>query len=318
MRHVKKEPRQRWHTTALVDTRTHPTAISPADPSPNKQSTVPPRPKLRLQINDLRHPGSDAFLLLVPDVASTIDKALTDIIENLYTPPGSQDEPHTVTTSKGPTPTFTPSIPPTRSVTFFLRDIGGVAYTTGMELDDDHKEIHVSLQYIHTAMKLRDPRAEIVGVLTHELVHCYQHTAPRQDNVSVPRPPGGLIEGIADFVRLKAGFVPPHWKRPTSAQERADKWDQGYQHTAFFLEWLEDVRIGKGAVGMLNDRLLRSGYIGESETLENGRPGFWKNLFGSGVDELWDDYGKYLDGHVQMITDRSGRDWEDEIVNPSE
>ncbi|KNG90027.1 PBSP domain protein [Aspergillus nomiae NRRL 13137] len=301
-----------------VDTRTHPTAISPADPSPNKRSTVPPRPKLRLQINDLRHPGSDAFLLLVPDVASTIDKALADIIENLYTPPSSQDEPHTVTTSKGPTPTFTPSIPPTRSVTFFLRDIGGVAYTTGMELDDDHKEIHVSLQYILTAMKLPDPRAEIVGVLTHELVHCYQHTAPRQDNVSVPRPPGGLIEGIADFVRLKAGFVPPHWKRPTSAQERADKWDQGYQHTAFFLEWLEDVRIGKGAVGMLNDRLLRSGYIGESETLENGRPGFWKNLFGSGVDELWDDYGKYLDGHVQMITDRSGGDWEDEIVNPSE
>ncbi|OGM41908.1 PBSP domain protein [Aspergillus bombycis] len=302
-----------------INAHTLPTAISPADPSStNTRSTVPPKPKLRLQINDLRHPGSDAFLLLVPDVASAIDKALTDIIENLYTPPCPQDEPHAVTTSKAPTPSFTPSIPPTRSVTFFLRDIGGVAYTTGMELDDDHKEIHVSLQYILTAMKLPDPRAEIVGVLTHELVHCYQHTAPRQDNVSVPRPPGGLIEGIADFVRLKAGFVPPHWKRPASAQERAEKWDQGYQHTAFFLEWLEDVRIGKGAVGMLNDRLLRSGYIGESETLENGRPGFWKNLFGSGVDELWEDYGKYLDEHGQMNTDRSSGNWEDEIVNPSE
>ncbi|KAB8211421.1 Peptidase of plants and bacteria [Aspergillus parasiticus SU-1] len=299
-----------------VDSHPLPTAISPADPSPNKQSTVPPRPKLRLQINDTRHPGSNAFLLLVPDIASTIDRALADIIENLYTPPRPQDEPHT---GKAPTtPTFTPSIPPTRSVTFFLRDIGGVAYTTGMELDDDHKEIHLSLQYILTAMKLPDPKAEIVGVLTHELVHCYQHTAPRQDNASVPRPPGGLIEGIADFVRLKAGFVPPHWKRPASAQERAEKWDQGYQHTAFFLEWLEDVRIGRGAVGMLNDRLLRSGYIGEGEKLENGCPGFWKNLFGSGVSELWDDYGRYLDKHGQLSKDRSGGDWEDEIVNPSE
>ncbi|KAE8143209.1 peptidase of plants and bacteria-domain-containing protein [Aspergillus pseudotamarii] len=313
MRHVKKEPQQKM---SPVDSL--PTAISPVDPSPNKRSTGPPKPKLRLQINDLRHSGSNAFLLLVPDIASTIDKALADIIDHLYTPPHPQDESHAVTTAKTPTPTFTPSIPPTRSVTFFLRDIGGVAYTTGMELDDDHKEIHLSLQYILTAMKLPDPRAEIVGVLTHELVHCYQHTAPRQDNASVPRPPGGLIEGIADFVRLKAGFVPPHWKRPASAQERAEKWDQGYQHTAFFLEWLEDVRIGKGAVGMLNDRLLRVGYIGESETLDHGRPGFWKNLFGSGVDELWDDYGRYLDRHGRMSTERSGGNWEDEIVNPPE
>lgn len=31
--------------------------------------------------------------------------------------------------------------PPTRSVTVFLEDMGGVAYTTGTDLDNDHKEI---------------------------------------------------------------------------------------------------------------------------------------------------------------------------------
>ena len=36
--------------------------------------------------------------------------------------------------------------------------------------------------------------------LTHELVHCYQHTAPPDPRDSnIPHPPGGLIEGIADF-----------------------------------------------------------------------------------------------------------------------
>ncbi len=42
----------------------------------------------------------------------------------------------------------TTNVPPTRSVTVVLRDMGGVAYTTGTELDNDHKEIHFSLGYI--------------------------------------------------------------------------------------------------------------------------------------------------------------------------
>ncbi|KAE8355011.1 plant basic secretory protein [Aspergillus coremiiformis] len=303
--------------------------ISPAttpqhDPNsedPNKPIDTPtklPRPKLRFHINDLRHPGSNAFITLVPNLPSTVDNTLAAIIEHLYNPPRppKHDEACTPITSKAPTPTFIPSVPATRSVTVFLRDIDGVAYTTGTELDDDHKEIHISLQYILTAMKLSNPRAEIVGVLTHELVHCYQHTAPRQSGDSVPSPPGGLIEGIADFVRLKAGFIPPHWKRPSCAKERAEKWDQGYQHTAFFLEWLEDVRIGRGAIGMLNDRLLRVGYMGEES--EHGSTSFWEELFGLGIKGLWDEYGKHLDKHGKMPTDRHSGNWEDEIATPSE
>lgn len=171
-----------------------------------------------------------------------------------------------------------------------------MAYTTGIELDDQHKEIHLSLSYIRTCSTFPDPARELAGVLTHELVHCYQHTAPPSpagDNV--PRPPGGLVEGVADFVRLKAGLDPPHWKRPTSAGDRPDKWDSGYQHTAYFLAWLEDVKIGRGGVGLLNDRLLRVGYMGEDDTVSGERVGFWKALFGAGVLELWEEYGSYLD-----------------------
>lgn len=141
--------------------------------------------------------------------------------------------------------------------------------------------------------------AELTGVLTHELVHCYQHTSPPSsgegDNDDVPHPPGGLIEGIADFVRLKAGLQPPHWTRPRSAKDRPQNWDQGYQHTAFFLAWLEDVKAGRGAVGMLNDRLRTVGYVGEGGDSTHTPAGFWKGLFGADVLELWDEYGRYLD-----------------------
>jgi hypothetical protein len=117
------------------------------------------------------------------------------------------------------------------------------------------------------------------------------------------------VEGIADFVRLKASLSPPHWTRPSRAADLPESWDQGYEHTAYFLEWLEDVKIGTGAIGMLNDRLLRAGYVGEAtddSDKESGNKddagpggakekGFWVGLFGLGVLELWRQYGAYLD-----------------------
>ncbi|KAJ5188402.1 hypothetical protein N7491_004728 [Penicillium cf. griseofulvum] len=283
----------------------------------NLASSIP-QPKLRLHVQELRHPASSAFLALIPDVASTLNQALANIIKYLYTSPPQSENTHL--------PFFTPSIPPTRSVTVFLRDYSGVAYTTGTELDDAHKEIHISLPYIQHCTSgpstKDDPLHELVGVLTHELVHCYQHTtppsSPQDSNKDIPRPPGGLIEGIADFVRLKAGLEPPHWERPLSAAERPPKWDMGYQHTAYFLAWIEDVRVGRGAVGMLNDRLLRVGYVDEEEGKDVGEQGigFWKGLFGVGVGELWEEYGQYLDSPTKVGVGRSSGNWEDEILNP--
>ncbi|KAJ5161566.1 hypothetical protein N7492_006958 [Penicillium capsulatum] len=313
---------------------TAPTPTAIANPSPpeakdsnrndasekalEKPTHIAPRPKLRLHVEDLRHPASRAFLTVIPDVASTLETALNNIIKYLYTPSKHA-------TSSSHWPVFSPSIPPTRSVTVFLRDFGGVAYTTGTELDDDHKEIHISLPYIvHCTAgqsAKADPLHELVGVLTHELVHCYQHTTPPDSDETrgkreVTHPPGGLIEGIADFVRLKAGLEPPHWQRPKSAVDRAPKWDAGYQYTAFFLAWIEDVRIGEGAIGMLNDRLFRVGYVGENEDEDDknrshGEVGFWESLYGAKVADLWNQYGEYLDGH-----DRKSRgDWEEEMVH---
>jgi len=89
----------------------------------------------------------------------------------------------------------------------------GIAYTTGSDLDNDHKEIYFSLDYIG---QIPDDRAqnEILGVIRHEMVHCWQYDA-------CGTAPGGLIEGISDFVRMKAGLGPPHWTR------KGERWDAG-------------------------------------------------------------------------------------------
>jgi hypothetical protein len=75
-----------------------------------------------------------------------------------------------------------------RSVTIVLENMGGVAFTKGNELDDDHKEIHISTSYIeHCHSRARE---ELLGVLVHEMVHCFQFNGKGTC-------PGGLIEGIA-------------------------------------------------------------------------------------------------------------------------
>ncbi|KAA8545813.1 hypothetical protein F0562_020736 [Nyssa sinensis] len=85
--------------------------------------------------------------------------------------------------------------------------------------------------------------------------------------------PGGLIEGIADFVRLKAGYAPAHWVQPG----QGDRWDQGYDVTAHFLDYCNSLR--NGFVAELN-RKMRSGYDAT----------YYVELLGKTVDQLWSDY----------------------------
>ncbi len=155
--------------------------------------------------------------------------------------------------------------------------MSGVAYTTGIELDDDHKEIHFSLDYIKGIASRNANREthEIKGVLVHEMVHCWQWNGKGTA-------PGGLIEGIADYVRLRAGLEPPHWKREVGGQ-----WDAGYQHTGYFLDWIEKT-LGQGSVRRINTA-LKSGNYEQS---------LWQELFGKSVEGLWSEYQENLRSSV--------------------
>lgn len=82
-------------------------------------------PKLRLNVLDLNHPGASRFLGAV-NAANVLRESVQTVLKLLYTSPANE---------QGLVP------PGTRSVTLYLEDMAGVAYTKGSDLDDDHKEI---------------------------------------------------------------------------------------------------------------------------------------------------------------------------------
>lgn len=267
-----------------------------------------PLPKLRLHIQDITHPGASRFLAAV-DASAILSRSVQTVLRLLYVSPHHhrahddddaapepQEQQHhlatTTTATRRPArPHYTP--PPTRSVTLILEDMPGVAYTKGTDLDDDHKEIHLSMGYVKGIRRAPAPSStptptpaptpnptptplpaipntgttttkggsgdggsdgdpagafEIEGVVVHELVHCFQHNGRGAC-------PGGLVEGIADWVRLGAGLGAPHWRRGAVP----DRWDQGYERTAYFLDWLEG-RFGRGTVRRMNEALRVSSF----------------------------------------------------------
>lgn len=142
-------------------------------------------------------------------------------------------------------------------VSLFVEDKDGVAYAS-------NNEIHLNANYVGNYSG--NVKTEITGVLYHEMTHIWQWDGKQQA-------PGGLIEGIADFVRLKAGYAPSHWVKPGQGQ----RWDQGYDVTAYFLDYCNTLRIG--FVAELNKK-MRDGYSTQ----------YFVQLLGKTVDQLWNDY----------------------------
>lgn len=200
-----------------------------------------PIPQLKLQVEDLRHHGASLFFENI-EPTTALNEATLSVFEWLYTPD---------------------TVPcKVKTVLLVLKPMEGVAYTFGTATD---KQIHMSLDHIvNSASRARH---EIMGVLTHEMVHCDQYNGQGKC-------PGGLIEGIADWVRLHANLSPPHWKR-----EPGDKWDAGYQRTAYFLDWIED-RYGTGTVRELNEAMKNKEYTDE----------IFRDATGRKLKKLWKLY----------------------------
>lgn len=207
-------------------------------------------PRLRFEVRDLSNHGASVFLDNVK-AASDIEDQVQNVLNLLYDPSSSR--------------------PGTRSVTFVLREFEGVAYTTGTDLDDDHKEIHINTGYVGS--RSGDIRHELLGVICHELVHCFQWNAKGTCD-------GGLIEGVADYVRLNAGLAAAHWQKDGSGS-----WNGGYQHTGYFLDYLEK-RFGAGTIKRLNAALEKDEYNEKK---------LFSECCGHTVQKLWDDYREALD-----------------------
>ncbi|KAF3289801.1 hypothetical protein TWF970_003557 [Orbilia oligospora] len=216
-------------------------------------------PLIRLRFNDVCDDGSSVIFDSGLNLHDVLVEAVIGVLDTLYTP------------KTAPTNV--------RSVTFIIRSMDGVAYTTGMDIDDDHKEIHFSTDYIagvNERSKGKQNKQEILGVIRHEMVHCFQYNAFGGAN-------GGLIEGIADWVRYKAGFRPPHWHRG-----EGDAWDNGYERTAYFLLWLEE-QYGPETVPRINGWMKNRHY---SDKL-------FIDLFHEKPEDLFKKYKKWCEEHKE-------------------
>ena len=295
-------------------------AMSPIPPSqPASSSSSPeykhvtyPTPKLRIHLNDLSHDGTTAFLSslepskVLADAVATVLRLLYELERSANAKQHNGAAKQTLQTDANPTlttssttgtptrirddtaipsppstslPEPTPTAPvhhalaypPVRSITLILSQCGGVASTNGIDLDFEHKEIHFDLNHIlRTSPEHR--KNEMLGVLVHEMVHCWQWSG---------KAPTGLIEGIADWVRLNAGLAPPHWKR-----HKSDTWDAGYETTGYFLDWLERHKCGEGAVRNLNAWLRKNSY---------DKDAIWHDLCGHSIEKLWQEYSHWLE-----------------------
>jgi len=218
-------------------------------PPPPKPPLPPgewPIPTFRIRVDDVGHPGAQLFFEHLKPYEALKEAVLT-VFKWLFT---LETVPKNVET-----------------VLLVLRVMPGVAHTTGAEV---YKEIHFNLDHIvNSSSRAKD---EIMGVLVHEMVHCYQYNGQG-------KAPGGLTEGVADWVRLRGGYTPPHW-----TERGGDKWDAGYETTGYFLEWIEG-KYGFGIVKAMNLTLKDKVYDEE----------IFKEHTTKKVKKLWALYNEYLE-----------------------
>ncbi|KAF3591480.1 hypothetical protein DY000_02021726 [Brassica cretica] len=106
-------------------------------------------------------------------------------------------------------------------IKLLMEMVDGVAY-------NNIDEIHFNKGYLVDLSK--DARREFSGVVYHEVVHSLLSNGMGQAPVCI-------IKRIADYVRLKADHAPDHWV----GSGGGDKWDKGYDVTARFLEYCNEL-----------------------------------------------------------------------------
>jgi hypothetical protein len=106
--------------------------------------------------------------------------------------------------------------------------------------------------------------------LVHETTHGYQY-----DDKPESEPPGWIIEGIADYVRLQSGHFGP------GLLHAGGTWTDSYQTTGFFLAWLDT-------------QYEDFGYrLNQSLSPTDGSPwskASFAEITGKPIAELWSDY----------------------------
>lgn len=135
----------------------------------------------------------------------------------------------------------------------------------------DKNKINVSVEYLNDYKG--DVKWQFTSLMYHQMTHVFQWHGRGKC-------PFALEEGIPDYTMLKANYSPPDFAK----RGQGDKWNKGYDYTARFLEYCDE--IAPDFVANLNKMMRRTYDIA-----------FFKNLTGKPVDQLWKEYkAKYEQG----------------------
>lgn len=205
-------------------------------------------PEIDFQNED---PGNSAnFDAVVSDVEATMKWAACTVCSVLYR---SADE-----------------VPRTHdTIHFVIDDHEGVAYASG-------SSIHLSTNHIQNFPDPADALLEFRGVMVHETAHLYQENGGSSD--------GALIEGIADFVRIRVGLY------GDGRRNQGGGWDDAYTTSGFFFSWLAGPCEYHDDHHPQND--LDVGYR-INQRMPDGKAAIQFELeqsFGTDIDSLWSQY----------------------------
>lgn len=156
-------------------------------------------------------------------------------------------------------------VKPISKVSLVVEDYDGIASSAGTSL-------RLSTRYLKAqADRGVDLSAEITGILHFGTSLIYQNTGSDADAA----PPSWLVVGIADYVRLEAGYIDRQQRAKGGSFDSS-----GSQTTAFFLEYL--ATKNPTVVMQLNQRLAPTSPAWTNDVFET--------LLGSDVDALWSTY----------------------------
>ena len=167
-------------------------------------------PKVVVKLEDTESAGAKRLIKLLPNIEQAINEVTHDLVPMLYK-------------------NFT-EVPEFEQVTFRLKWMDTLAYRAG---DYSNMEIAFSSKYITERLANKPDEQvtyELLGVLWHELTHGYQLFP--QSATGSPEETHAFIEGVADLIRINAGF------HKTRSPEPSETWLGGYTNTGFFLSWL--------------------------------------------------------------------------------
>ncbi|MCU4154763.1 hypothetical protein J1N10_02175 [Carboxylicivirga sp. A043] len=202
--------------------------------------------------------NGDLYTELVPKPIELINQVCLDVCRILYR---SVDE-----------------VDVLRILDYSIEDIETISAKGG---NAPHINIFFSSSYLQQKKGILSDEelvAEIVGVLYHELAHGYQYSPKGAGGYQKGADYFGVIEGIADYVRLNAGYSSYDYRKP------GGHWNDGYKTTAFFIDWL--CTKDKDFAYQLNL---------SAKTIV---PWSWEaacqDILSASVEDLWNEYQTYL------------------------